>query len=519
MMLLKFRKTALHLGLLGLVIGLLTFLFSFFNGYLLAHPDGVFGTAFLSSSLALFALSLGYFSLMIYYEKRMSTFAFLSLSQALMDACHHVLAVLPGMSIRPSSGELAKSFSYYDLGLKQRLAAYAETWVALIGLMALIVFSGWMAPNFIAPLVLFIFLSILCKSFVVYFQSRILENQIETQTFFSAWLNNIMQHIHKIRQADALPPVFKQCFALLAKIKHQSRQLLCVQLFQCATDTFILLVITLLLYAKQDLTMLPLLLMLTPLMPLLDRLSAGVMQGLQARAALKRIGCLLDQPLPPTAGKIKTIPDHLHIVLENLGYQHPGTSKALFNAVQLEWQSGEFIAVIGGSGSGKSTLLRLLLGLLTPTQGRILINGIDLKHYDMKAWRRSLGVVMQNSQLFHASIFANIIGDSSLDLEAAWRLAEEVGIASDIRAMPMGMFTRVSDQAGASLSGGQRQKVLIARALARNPKLLILDEATSALDNISQARIQDCLTERGLTRLVVAHRLSTIAGAGKVYRI
>lgn len=177
------------------------------------------------------------------------------------------------------------------------------------------------------------------------------------------------------------------------------------------------------------------------------------------------------------------------------------------------------MAITGPSGIGKSTILRLLLGLITPTSGRILINDLDLHHYDLTIWRQSLGVVLQNTQLLNANLYTNIAGTSGASLDQAWACADALGLGDDIRRMPMGMFTRISDQAGESLSGGQRQKVLLARALIKQPKCLLLDEATSAMDNVSQAKIQAYLAEQGVMRLVVAHRLSSIVEADVIYQL
>jgi ABC-type bacteriocin/lantibiotic exporter with double-glycine peptidase domain len=159
--------------------------------------------------------------------------------------------------------------------------------------------------------------------------------------------------------------------------------------------------------------------------------------------------------------------------------------------------SGEFIGIIGESGAGKSTLFKLLLGLETITSGRISLDNINIEHIDNYSLRKQFGVVLQNSQVFPGTILTNLGMNNSLNLDEAWQLAEQIGLAD----------------------GGQKQKILIGRALATNPKVLLLDEATSALDSASQAVIYKYLDGLKITRLVVAHRLSTLMNADKIYQL
>lgn len=184
--------------------------------------------------------------------------------------------------------------------------------------------------------------------------------------------------------------------------------------------------------------------------------------------------------------------------------------------VSMHADPGEFVAVVGPSGSGKSTLLRQLLGFDNPTQGRVLYDGQDLAGVNVQAVRRQLGVVLQNGQLMPGTILANIIGSSLLSLEDAWQAAEVAGIADDIKAMPMGMQTFVAEGGGA-FSGGQKQRLLIARAVVAKPRLILLDEATSALDSRTQEQVSRQLNELQATRVVIAHRLSTIEKADRIY--
>jgi ATP-binding cassette subfamily C protein len=183
--------------------------------------------------------------------------------------------------------------------------------------------------------------------------------------------------------------------------------------------------------------------------------------------------------------------------------------------VSIDVRPGEFIALVGPSGSGKSTLLRLLLGFEIPHSGSIYYDQTELVQLDVRAVRRQIGTVLQNATVMAGSLFENIVGSYPLTLDDAWEAARKSGLAEDIQRMPMGMQTMVS-QGGGTLSGGQRQRLLIARALARKPRILLFDEATSALDNRTQETVRRSLEELRVTRLVIAHRLSTVMRADRI---
>jgi ATP-binding cassette subfamily C protein len=176
---------------------------------------------------------------------------------------------------------------------------------------------------------------------------------------------------------------------------------------------------------------------------------------------------------------------------------------------------GEYVALVGPSGSGKSTLVRMLLGLEQPDTGAVYADGQDLATVDLAAFRRQVGVVIQGGQLIAGSVLENILGSAPLPESTAWEAARQAGLEQDIRDMPMRMHTVVSE-GGGGLSGGQRQRLLIARALVRKPRLLIFDEATSALDNATQSEVKASLDRLNVTRIVVAHRLSTIRDVHRI---
>ena len=183
--------------------------------------------------------------------------------------------------------------------------------------------------------------------------------------------------------------------------------------------------------------------------------------------------------------------------------------------VSLRIAPGEYVAIVGPSGSGKSSLFRLLLGFEKPESGAVFFDGKALDTLDVSAVRRQLGVVLQNGRLTTGSIYENICGGLPLPLDHAWAAARMAGLDADIRKMPMGMHTMIAEGIN-TLSGGQRQRIMIARAVARRPRILLFDEATSSLDNRSQAVVSDSLGDLNVTRIVIAHRLSTVRQADRI---
>jgi NHLM bacteriocin system ABC transporter ATP-binding protein len=204
-----------------------------------------------------------------------------------------------------------------------------------------------------------------------------------------------------------------------------------------------------------------------------------------------------------------------HIELSHVSFRYGDGMPLVLDDVSIRVEAGSFVAVVGPTGCGKSTLIRLLLGFETPTAGSVRFDGQDLARLDAGAVRRQCGVVLQNAELLAGSIKANIIGSSGYSADDAWAAARMAGVDHDIAAMPMGMNTMLLDGAP-TLSGGQRQRIMIARALLARPRIILFDEATSALDNPAQAVIADSTRRLRATRIVLAHRLSSVADADRI---
>lgn len=204
------------------------------------------------------------------------------------------------------------------------------------------------------------------------------------------------------------------------------------------------------------------------------------------------------------------------IEISHLHFKYDADGPLILDNVDLTAHAGEFIAVVGPSGSGKSTLLKLLLGFEKPENGVIYYDGKNAGDLDPHALRQQLGVVLQNGKVIAGDIFSNIVGANRLSIEKAWEAAKMAGLDKDIQAMPMGMHTVISE-GGGTFSGGQRQRLLISRAMVTKPRIIFFDEATSALDNATQAIVTESLDKIAATRIVIAHRLSTIINADRIY--
>ncbi|MBR4556943.1 MAG: NHLP bacteriocin export ABC transporter permease/ATPase subunit [Clostridiales bacterium] len=204
------------------------------------------------------------------------------------------------------------------------------------------------------------------------------------------------------------------------------------------------------------------------------------------------------------------------VELDHISFRYDEGLPLVIDDLSLKVRPGEYVAIVGKTGCGKSTLMRLLLGFEKPEKGSVRFDGKDINTLDLPSLRKKIGTVMQDAGLFQGDIYSNIVITApELTLDAAWEAAEKAGIADDIRAMPMGMNTIIAEGQG-GISGGQRQRLMIARAIAPKPKLLMFDEATSALDNKTQKQVSEALDAMGCTRIVIAHRLSTIRHCDRI---
>jgi ABC-type bacteriocin/lantibiotic exporter with double-glycine peptidase domain len=249
------------------------------------------------------------------------------------------------------------------------------------------------------------------------------------------------------------------------------------------------------------------------LTPLSTLVSTGVQLQLLG-SYLERIDDVLETPREQSPAEVQPAGRLSgRIALEEVSFRYGPTAPLVVREVSVEIEPGSFVALVGASGAGKTTLANLCLGLYPPTSGRILFDGTDLSSLDLRSVRSQLGIVTQQPYLFGTSIRSNVaLADPTLPLGRVVEAARRAHIHDDVMAMPMGYETVLAD-GGLSLSGGQRQRLALARALVHRPAILLLDEATSNLDAITEREIQHELASLQCTRIVIAHRLSTVKAA------
>ncbi|MFI5794452.1 NHLP bacteriocin export ABC transporter permease/ATPase subunit [Streptomyces sp. NPDC051677] len=253
---------------------------------------------------------------------------------------------------------------------------------------------------------------------------------------------------------------------------------------------------------------------MTMLLTSITSLTGAFVSAVAALPLFEEIRPVLEATPEVRTGNTRPGPLTGALEARRLSFRYSDDGPLVLDDVSFEVRPGEFVAIVGPSGCGKSTLLRLLIGFDKPVSGSVLYDGQDLAALDQSAVRRQCGVVLQHAQPFTGSLLDVICGTEAYTPEEAMAAAELAGLAEDIKRMPMGLHTIVSGSG--SVSGGQRQRLMIAQALIRRPRILFFDEATSALDNETQRTVIESTRKLNATRVVIAHRLSTVMDADRV---
>lgn len=421
-----------------------------------------------------------------------------------------------------SAGELFSRTQYLQSICSMLVSAVLNT--GLTSVFSLIYISQILvyAPTLVVPALIIILATLLFSLVTIFYQMRINKKQMELAVQESGMSYALLTGVQKIKLSGAEKRAYARWSNLYAQ---QVKKTYNPPLFLRANTAFGLIISltgTIVVYYMA----------VRNGVSVADYYAFNTAYGMVSSAflALTGIASMLAQfqpilkmvkPIMETVPEIaegKLVIDRLSgaIELNNISFRYNETMPLVIDDLTLKIRPGQYVAIVGSTGCGKSTLMRIMLGFEKPQKGAVYYDAKNLDTIDLKSLRRKIGVVMQNGKLFQGDIYSNIvISAPQLSMDDAWAAAEMAGIAEDIRRMPMGMHTLISEGSG-GISGGQRQRLMIARAIAPKPKILMFDEATSALDNLTQKIVSDSLEQLKCTRIVIAHRLSTIKQCDRI---
>ena len=377
-------------------------------------------------------------------------------------------------------------------------------------------------PTLAVPALLIILASLLLSVGTGLLQMKVIKKTMETSTKTSGLTFSLMNGLQKIKLAGAEKRVFAKWANAYSRQADLSYNLPFCLKYNGVLSSAVSLIGTIVLYGVAVRSQ------VTPANYIAFNSAYGMVAGVFASLAGVALNIAQIKPVfemvepilkaePETSTEQEMVTDLSgNIELSNVYFRYKDTMPYVVDGMNLKIKAGEYIAITGTTGCGKSTLMRLLLGFETPERGTIYYDGKDMNKLDKRSLRRKIGAVTQDGGLFQGSVYSNIvISAPELGHDAAWEAAEIAGIAEDIRQMPMGMHTLISEGQG-GISGGQKQRLMIARAVAHKPKILMFDEATSALDNKTQKQVSEALDRMNCTRIVIAHRLSTIKNCDRI---
>ena len=421
-----------------------------------------------------------------------------------------------------SSGELANRSQYINLLVEQLLDIVLTTGLTSLFSLAYISQIFTYAPALVTPALLVIIATVSISAISAILQIRISKRQMELGSKESGLSYALISGIQKIKLSGAEKRAFARwgnTYTKSAKLLYDPPMFIKVN---AVFTTAISLIGTIIIYytaVKSGVSV-------------SEYYAFNVAYGMVSGAftalagialSAAKIKPILELAKPildtePEVAEEKQVVERLMggIELNNVTFTYNKNMPNVLDGVSLKISPGQYVAICGKTGCGKSTLMRIMLGFEKPQRGGVFYDGKDIERIDLKSLRRKIGTVMQAGKLFMGDIYSNIvITNPRLTLDDAWEAAEMAGFADDIRSMPMGMFTLITEGQG-GISGGQRQRLLIARAIAPKPRILMFDEATSALDNITQKTVSESLEKLKCTRIVIAHRLSTIKQCDRI---
>ena len=421
-----------------------------------------------------------------------------------------------------SAGELSSRLGYVSSLSQQLIGATLSTGLTSVFSLAYIFQISAYAPALVAPALIVTLLTIVLSIITTFFQMRISKQQMLLSTKENGMSFALISGIQKIRLSGAEKRAFARwggLYSQQAALAYNPPMLLKAS---GVIGSAISLIGTAVIYyaaVRSGVTVAE----YYAFNAAYGMLNGAFMSLVGITSTIANIKPTLEMAKPiletvPEIDENKTVVTKLSggVELSNVTFRYSQDMPAVLDNLSLKIKPGQYVAIVGKTGCGKSTLIRILLGFEKPQKGAVYYDGHNLQSLDPKSLRRRIGTVLQNGKLFTGDIFSNIIISAPwLTLDDAWNAAELAGIAEDIRLMPMGMHTIISEGQG-GISGGQRQRLMIARAIAPKPKILMFDEATSALDNITQKQVSDALDSMKCTRIVIAHRLSTIRHCDRI---
>ena len=523
-----FKRDILFTITFGCFVAALSLLIPMVSGYVFSHihtiENGGFVVLFICFLSAFIANSV--FSCI--NEMNIKTLNLKLLVTTMPSFWMHLLR-LPLKTIQQFvSGELSQKIFDYELALSTLLSISLSILFCVVSLVCLL---GYMAYCSMTLAVIYLGICMFFLMIKLYFvpaSFAVTDAMLAKQGSLTQYVNEVLLQIQKIRSAGCEGRVFKRWLKQLVAVKVLTEKSVKIETFIQAAESLIPAILMLMLLTNISLSsgkldtymLLQFMICAGQFTGIFNKLSTQLLSLVRILPSLHRLQSLMLAKKEPY-DESKKVPHGLHgsISLSDISLHHAETGVPILANITMQLPAGRFIAIVGQSGAGKSSLFKLLLGFEAATAGRISIDQQDMSNFNLSDIRSQYGVVLQTTNLLPGTIFSNLAANTAITLDEAWRLAEIVGLTEEINAMPMKMHTFLSDNAGESISGGQKQKILIARALASKPKILLLDEATSALDNHSQAHIFNNLKQMNMTRVVIAHRYSTIVDADIIYRL
>lgn len=453
---------------------------------------------------------------------------FMTRIQTKMDICVEAAAMMRVLSLPAdffkeySAGELSSRCQYISTLCDMIVSTLLSTGLTSIFSLVYITQIFAFAPSMGIPALLIIVVTVIVSIVSAFLQMNISKRQMELSSKEQGMSYGLITGIQKIKLSGAE----KRAFARWANLYAKQAELMYNPPLLIKLNTVINLAISL--FAGVILDYIAVLNHVSvadyyAFTSAYGMVSGAFMSLASVALTIARFKPILEMVKPmleavPEISEGKRVINRLNggIELSNVSFRYNENMPYVLDNISLKIRPGQYVAIVGKTGCGKSTLMRLLLGFEKPQKGAIYYDGKDLDSIDLKSLRRKIGVVMQDGKLFQGDIYSNIvISAPQLTMDEAWEAAELAGIADDIKKMPMGMYTMISEGSG-GVSGGQRQRLVIARAIAPKPKILMFDEATSALDNITQKKVSHSLDSLKCTRIVIAHRLSTIVQCDRI---